>query len=682
IVEYISTAVFALDFMLKFTTMYIDPESGVLVGSRRKIARRYVSSWQFYLDLIGWFPLDWITIDTAAAMGASERTLVWLAWIKLLTLVRMYRVFELFANLDYRMVLSQGTLLLTRNYTYVFFITHWAACILYHIASHQNFSHDSWVGRNAERFMGRPVYEKYLLSLYFSTSAFTGLGDAALFASTVPEAAFMVIYLLFNLFLGAYILGTVTMLVVKGDERSKAFRERMSNLNEFGRNNDLPERLQSAMQEHLEVTFNTEQIDDEHVLGIYPTTIRRKVLRHLYLHPVRSCYLFKGCKQRFLDALLTVARVELFMPGVQLLTEGDNVTELNIIVSGDVLVAEAGINLSAAFSQSASGDPGGSVRGSMIIPGSSHLKRSSKATELTQLTEEQLRTALQYGKGRHKAVFKQDAAPPIDLTGSNGGCGSLRLRTFEFLGCASDGDIETLRAMLNQGMNPNSSDYDGRTGLMLAASGGHEVICTTLFVTGCDSRRIHAFGNSAMCEAVKNAHDNVIDVLLSYGATLAMDPMAVASVMCTAVYEGDLVKLRRLLRSGAPPDACDYDKRSALHIAGAEGNLAAVKLLVEEGGADPNFQDRWGNTALDEARRVGAAPVLAYLEGLLGSDKLAGSGVRYRHKVATDFLSACGTGDVARVRYIAHNSQPGCTFTGLVLAASKGFKVRECPREH
>lgn len=91
------------------------------------------------------------------------------------------------------------------------------------------------------------------------------------------------------------------------------------------------------------------------------------------MHPVRTCYLFRGCKQRFLDALLTIARVELFMPGVQLLIEGDNVTELNIIVSGDVLVAEAGINLSAAFSQFASSDPsnrshrrrssGGSVHG-------------------------------------------------------------------------------------------------------------------------------------------------------------------------------------------------------------------------------------------------------------------------------------------------------------------------------
>ncbi|GLI61751.1 hypothetical protein VaNZ11_004203 [Volvox africanus] len=826
IVEYVSSAVFFSDFLLKFNIVYIDPDSGALVGSHRKIAWRYLNSWQFYMDFIGWFPLDWITIDTAAARGASTRTLVWLAWIKMLTLVRMYRVFELFAGLDYRMVLGQGALMLTRNYTYVFYITHWAACVLYHIAAHQTFSAASWVGRNADRFMGRPVYEKYLLSLYFSVSAFTGLGDGALFASTVPEAAFMILYLLFNLFLGAYILGTVTMLVVKGDERSKAFRERMSHLNDFSKTNELPERLQTAMQDHLEVTFNTEQIDDEHVLSIYPTTIRRKVLRHLYLQPVRNCYLFKGCKQRFLDALLTAARVELFMPGVQLMVEGDNVTELNIIVSGDVLVAEAGINLSAAFSQFASTDtsnrsarrwstgggdgsvvrgsfPGvrrsasvlgglGSILGRTSSTGQNSIGRNSscngsikdflidgangfmematgkkvmtrvsgdalaevsfftdvpsnetimsqsvvrvlsipkvaweelmgqfpqqarlvltnlqqrtenalshelqEATYVTQLTEEALREALQHGKGRkHKAMFKQGASPPVDLAEIlppntidflhrlDDARAIVRahvrkvdqLRTFEFLGSASDGDIEVLRTMLNQGMNPNSADYDGRTGLMLAASGGHEAVVRLLLDSGAKSDQLDAFGNSAMCEAVKNAHDSVIDVLLGYGATLAMDPMAVASSMCTAVYEGDLIKLRRLLRSGAPPDACDYDKRSALHIAGAEGNLAAVKLLIEEGGADPNFQDRWGNTALDEARRVGATPVVAYLESLLGANQLVGSGVRYRQQVAADFLSACGTGDVGRVRHITHNSHPGCIFTGLILAASKGFK--------
>ncbi|GFR50886.1 hypothetical protein Agub_g13176 [Astrephomene gubernaculifera] len=146
--------------------------------------------------------------------------------------------------------------------------------MFYLVAQVEGHSRDSWVGRNADRFLGRPTTERYLLSLYYSVSAFTGLGDGALFASTVPEAAFMILYLFFNLFLAAYILGTVTMLVVKGDERSKQFRERMSSLNEFSKTNELPPALHSAMQEHLDVTFHSDQAPDEQVLAIYPTAIR------------------------------------------------------------------------------------------------------------------------------------------------------------------------------------------------------------------------------------------------------------------------------------------------------------------------------------------------------------------------------------------------------------------------
>ncbi|KAG2447078.1 hypothetical protein HYH02_007828 [Chlamydomonas schloesseri] len=801
IVEFLGTAVFTADFLMKFFAAYIDPNDGVLVTSRPRIAKNYARSWKFFMDVLGWFPLDWIVTEPVAAAGASSDTLRGLAWLKLLHLARLYRVFELFADLDYRMVLSQGTLMLTRNYTYVFYCTHWAACILYEIASLQSFSPNSWVGRNQARFEGRPLAEKYLLALYFSVSAFTGLGDSSLYAGSVPEAGFMILYLLFNLFLGAYILGTVTMLVVKGDERSKQFRDRMTTLNEFSNNNELPEKLQSAMQEHLEVTFHSEQVDDENVLGIYPTTIRRKVLRHLYLQPVKGCYLFKGCKQRFLDAFLTAARVELFMPGVQLLNEGDNVTELNIVVSGEVLVSEAGINLAAAFQQfkggagsskhgdgsnhsrksdgsvaSRTGSMGGrtmsatsmksggmdfSVHSNFLelaknkqvtaryssdalaevpfftdVPSNetvmsqsvvrvlslpkaaweslmqqfpqqarlvltnmqNHMDQELEA-ELKELSEaanmhlESLRTALR-GIRDKQGIEKVDAKlmeqarealtqGQIDHLMRLDDVRSLarshvrkvdQVRTFDFLGAASDGDLETLRSMLSQGMSPNAADYDGRTGLMLAAVGGHEAVVRLLLDSGAKSDQLDAFGNSAMAEAVKNSHDNVIDLLLSYGGTLGMDEMAVASTMCTAVFEGDLVKLKRLLHSGAPPNACDYDKRCALHIAGAEGNLAAVKLLVEEGGADPGFQDRWGNTALDEARRVGAAPVVAYLEGLLKGDELDTAGKRHRQQVASDFLAACGLGDAGRVRFMVAHSAPGCVFTGLVLAASKGHK--------
>jgi hypothetical protein len=60
-------------------------------------------------------------------------------------------------------------------------------------------------------------------------------------------------------------------------------------------------------------------------------------------------------------------------------------------------------------------------------------------------------------------------------------------------------------------------------------------------------------------------------------AALMMAPVAAAAQLCTAVFDGDMPLLRRLLHAGANPNAADYDKRTALHIAAAEGNLPAVR---------------------------------------------------------------------------------------------------------
>jgi hypothetical protein len=61
------------------------------------------------------------------------------------------------------------------------------------------------------------------------------------------------------------------------------------------------------------------------------------------------------------------------------------------------------------------------------------------------------------------------------------------------------------------------------------------------------------------------------------GACLCMPPVMAAAYLCTAVYDGDSLKLRRLLHAGANANAADYDKRTALHIAAADGNLPAVR---------------------------------------------------------------------------------------------------------
>ena len=82
--------------------------------------------------------------------------------------------------------------------------------------------------------------------------------------------------------------------------------------------------------------------------------------------------------------------------------------------------------------------------------------------------------------------------------------------------------------------------------------------------------------------------------------------------LCQAVFDGDILLLKRLLQAGIDKNAADYDKRTAAHIAAAEGNVAAIRVLAEHG-ADLTLEDRWGNTVQDEARRSNARQLLSFL---------------------------------------------------------------------
>jgi hypothetical protein len=76
--------------------------------------------------------------------------------------------------------------------------------------------------------------------------------------------------------------------------------------------------LKADMKGHLRLHFSSAEGSDEAVLSVYPTTIRRRILRHLYSNPLACCWLFHNCKQKFLDAVLASAKVELYMPKVRI----------------------------------------------------------------------------------------------------------------------------------------------------------------------------------------------------------------------------------------------------------------------------------------------------------------------------------------------------------------------------
>ncbi|XP_046384449.1 glutaminase liver isoform, mitochondrial-like isoform X2 [Ischnura elegans] len=89
--------------------------------------------------------------------------------------------------------------------------------------------------------------------------------------------------------------------------------------------------------------------------------------------------------------------------------------------------------------------------------------------------------------------------------------------------------------------------------------------------------------------------------------------LSVVNLLFSAA-SGDVTAMRRHRLSGMDMTLSDYDGRTALHLAAAEGHLECVQFLLEQCNVPCNPKDRWGNTPVKEAQTFGHAKVVEFLE--------------------------------------------------------------------
>ncbi|KAH1023318.1 glutaminase kidney isoform, mitochondrial isoform X1 [Dendroctonus ponderosae] len=77
---------------------------------------------------------------------------------------------------------------------------------------------------------------------------------------------------------------------------------------------------------------------------------------------------------------------------------------------------------------------------------------------------------------------------------------------------------------------------------------------------------------------------------------------------------GDLPGLRRHMLNGMDMSLPDYDGRTALHLAAAEGHINCVEFLLKQCRVPYDMRDRWGKTPLEEALTFGHTAVIELMQ--------------------------------------------------------------------
>ncbi|GHU33345.1 hypothetical protein AGMMS50256_25090 [Betaproteobacteria bacterium] len=163
------------------------------------------------------------------------------------------------------------------------------------------------------------------------------------------------------------------------------------------------------------------------------------------------------------------------------------------------------------------------------------------------------------------------------------------------------GDIATVRAWLDEGLDPEFSGQQFGTGLMTAAWYGNIEMMQLFVERGANPRRANRNGEQALQLAAWNGHLEAVKWLLEHGATINRDGNYWGALHY-AVFNGHQELVNYLIERGANVNARSPNGSTPLMMAAREGRDELVKRLLETG-ADTKSRNDWDDTALTLAMR-------------------------------------------------------------------------------
>ncbi len=327
IADWLITALFATDMVVHFTSPY--REGRRLVTDRGQIAKHYVRTW-FIIDLLATIPFDLLTLG----MPIPASTMRILRLLRITRVVRLLRLAEIMRTWRSK-YLNPAVMRLLFFGFWVGMLAHWIAC--------------GWLamGGVAQAADGT---ETYVMALYWSITTLTTVG----YGDITPHGSGQMIYTMIVMMLGVgvygYVIGNVATLLTNIDVARARHQSQVDRVNRFMLDHQVSAALRDKVGDYYHFLWETRLGRHEgDILSALPPSLRLDISLELNQKIIAKVPLFEGATDEFIREVVDALTPVVYLPGDDIIREGDVGGEMFFINDGEVVVIDAEGNMLATL---------------------------------------------------------------------------------------------------------------------------------------------------------------------------------------------------------------------------------------------------------------------------------------------------------------------------------------------
>ncbi|XP_038059876.1 cyclic nucleotide-gated cation channel alpha-3-like [Patiria miniata] len=319
VLDYFFDFIYLLDICVQFRTGYL--EHGILVKDGKFLAKHYMRSWSFALDLLALTPLDFLYIINATRLHPIVR---FPRLLKAYRLIAWYYMAEAKATLPavFRIVNICHVLLV---------LVHWFAAFYFLFCERIGFGSGDWVYPFPEGEFNSTT-RMYLMSFYWSTLTLTLLGDIPV-PSSEWEYVFQIISYLIGVVVFATIVGQVGIVIENRNSLRLEFERHVDNAKKYMRTYKVAKDVQNRVLLWYFHSWKRSRTDVDS-LGPLPTKLRTELAIHVHLKTLKKVNIFRECPPEFLHDLVLKMHTCIHTPGDLVCRRGEVAREMFIITDG------------------------------------------------------------------------------------------------------------------------------------------------------------------------------------------------------------------------------------------------------------------------------------------------------------------------------------------------------------